>query len=195
MIFNLTLIFQLLAGLLPIAVFIYKKNIFNVELVFILSTSFLSSLILDLFYVLKLNNHIIYNAYIILSFTLYFLLYFRLINGLVKKIAILPLPFFLFYTIYELFGNGLLTITFQIENISIIFWSILYFIYSIQEERKDQIFSIINGAIFFYNCTAYILIFLLIKLMSNQLWFVHNFTEGISKIIIAFALWKLPKKI
>jgi hypothetical protein len=31
-------------------------------------------------------------------------------------------------------------------------------------------------------------------LFTSNLWFIHNFIEGSSKLLIAYAFWKLPKK-
>jgi hypothetical protein len=64
-----------------------------------------------------------------------------------------------------------------------------------ESQRNPQSFSylIVNASIFIYNSFSFLFFLYITILMGNDLWYFHNIIEGISKLIIAYAFWKLPK--
>jgi hypothetical protein len=83
-------------------------------------------------------------------------------------------------------------------NFCYILWSLIFFfefIISKNNIRSNFINTnlYVNAAILFYNGSSLFLFHYLFVILSNNVWYIHNFIEGSSKLLIAYAFWKLPK--
>ncbi|MEN9302978.1 MAG: hypothetical protein RL264_1407 [Bacteroidota bacterium] len=195
-IFNLSLFFQLLAGSLPIAFFIFKKSNNNQTLQAIIILSFLTNLLQVTTHFWRINNKWSFILYLILGYILYSFYFFSILKNKSANLFLVLIPLFLVFFSIEYLGYN------QFSNCVLFFifiqllGSLLYFISNIQSEMnlsKNNFHDLINGSIFIYATSTLFLFLILYFLMENHLWYIHNFIEGISKLIIAYAFWKLPK--
>jgi hypothetical protein len=60
-------------------------------------------------------------------------------------------------------------------------------------KKKSEILILVNTALFIYYSFSFLFNIYIDELMKNNLWFIHNFIEGSSKLLIAYAFWKQPK--
>jgi hypothetical protein len=51
-----------------------------------------------------------------------------------------------------------------------------------------------NASIFIYHTAAFSLFNYFSSFMTSYLWYFHNFIEGSSKLLIAYAFWKLSNE-
>ena len=193
----ISILFQLVAGILPL-IFLFKKQ-FHYSLVIYLTFSIISTLVLIVTSYFKINNLLFHNFYILISF-ISLLVYF--VNFRLKYLnifLIISSLVFLSNFVIEIFQKGFVQNGIQILNISYSVWSLIFFIYLIEGSnlyrlRYDKkVYSIINASILVYNCSAFFLYFKLFTLIKQDSWFIHNYIEGSSKLLIAYAFWKLPK--
>lgn len=191
-----SLIFQLVAGVLPLVFFFQKRKKFNVEFIIFLIVSFIATLIIFITSILKITNAIIFDGFQISSIFLLSIFYFRNIEFKLFSIIVICLGVieFVFYML-ELIILGYPEKSLIIENVGTICCSILLFISLLKNKYspKNRTISIINYSIFMYKVTSFLLFYYCMILMVKDIWYVHNFIEGSSKLLIAYALWKLPK--
>lgn len=185
-----------MAGVLPLVFFFQKRKRFNVEFIIFLIVSFIATLIIFITSILKITNAIIFDGFQISSIFLLSIFYFRNIEF--KFFSIIVICFgvieFVFY-MFELIILGYPEKSLIIENVGTICCSILLFISLLKNKYspKNWTISIINYSIFMYKVTSFLLFYYCMILMVKDIWYVHNFIEGSSKLLIAYALWKLPK--
>lgn len=185
-----------MAGVLPLVFFFQKRKRFNVEFIIFLIVSFIATLIIFITSILKITNAIIFDGFQISSIFLLSIFYFRNIEF--KLFSIIVICFgvieFVFY-MFELIILGYPEKSLIIENVGTICCSILLFISLLKNKYspKNWTISIINYSIFMYKVTSFLLFYYCMILMVKDIWYVHNFIEGSSKLLIAYALWKLPK--
>jgi len=195
-IFNSSLFFQIIASAIPLIVLAYKRTTFNSYLALVLFLSFVVIILQTITHLYKINNHILFNFYVFSSFILHFLFYVKNLKKTFKLLASIPFPIFIGFSLFEIFKHELLTISFQITNFSLIYWSFLFFISLLKDDSpisNKTTLQIVNISIFVYNSGSYILYLSIFSLMLNKYWFIHNIFEGCSKLLIAYAFWKLPK--
>lgn len=198
MIYQISLLYQLVAGILPlIVVFFYRKKIKSILLIY-LSSSVIATILLTITIKLNIYNLHIFNTYVAVAIICLFIFYLKTLNNLWSKILIFISFLIWFFTfVWELLKTDDLQISVYLENFVFILWSILFYInYLINDKSyiKDNRYLIhFNSAIFLYNCSCFILFYFMNYIMKNNLWFIHNFIEGSSKLLIAYSFWKLPK--
>ncbi|MEN9972866.1 MAG: hypothetical protein RIS20_1213 [Bacteroidota bacterium] len=191
-----SLIFQLVAGFLPLVVFLIKKNKFNIEFTFFLTISFLATCAILTTSILNLPNVIIFNSYQVISTLCINIFYYRVLN---KKsfsrivLVISVLEFISYGSEFLIFGD--IDKSILVEVIGTICCSILLFVFmlNLRNSTNYQTISLVNFSIFIYKISSFLLFCFLVTLMVKDIWYVHNFIEGSSKLLIAYALWKLPK--
>jgi hypothetical protein len=195
-IYYISLYFQLLAGLLPIIFYLNKLGKENLELLILFCASFIATLSILFTYQFKINNHNIFNAYVIIEFCCISVFYSKLFKLKYSKLIKLLIIPFLFLFFFEIYQNDVIILGSKLTSLTYIIYSISFFIKYLNISRRSNEYKFsqaINASLFIYNCSAFILIFYIMKLMNSNLWYVHNFIEGSSKLLIAYALWKLPK--
>lgn len=182
---------------MPLVFLLILKRTLNIEFILYLSISIVSTLILTITYKLNLYNLVVFNLYVLISLFLLATFYLRILKN--KKsvlLIILTSIICLFSLIWELTKTEYIELSLQFENLCFIFWSIIYFNFYLKNKAThyhEKSFVLINASIFIYNCSSFVLIYFIEYLMKNNLWFIHNFIEGSSKLLIAYAIWKLPK--
>lgn len=195
-IYYISLYFQLLAGLLPIIFYLNKLGKENLELLILFCASFIATLSILFTNQFKINNHYIFNAYVIIEFCCISVFYSKLFKLKYSKLIKLLIIPFLFLFFFEIYQNDVIILGSKLTSLTYIIYSISFFIKYLNISRRSNEYKFsqaINASLFIYNCSAFILIFYIMKLMNSNLWYVHNFIEGSSKLLIAYALWKLPK--
>lgn len=189
--------FQLVAGILPL-IFLFNRIKINRSFILYISLSALTTSLLLLTSFFRINNLLIHNFYLILSYLLLANFYFSIGEKYLKKTISVSILVFLIVILLNIFEGGFLKSAFVYANISFIIWSTIYFFQLTKtNDNKSQslskTYSTLNASIFIYNCSAFFLIYFLITILNNKVWFIHNFIEGSSKLLIAYAFWKLPK--
>jgi hypothetical protein len=99
---------------------------------------------------------------------------------------------------FELSQTSFIEYSLVYRTIGFILFSVIFFIDYLNSESQRNLQSfpnlIVNSSIFIYNSFSFLFFLYITILMGNDLWYIHNIIEGISKLIIAYAFWKLPKK-
>jgi hypothetical protein len=188
--------FQLLAGSLPIILYSRNFTLKYLEVFILLVSSFISTTIVFYTYLNNFNNHLIFNIYVIIEFICLSIFYKKISNPKYYFIYFLSLVVFCSISFVDYSKGSVLEQTAKFSCLTFILYSLFYFIQSIfiQSDEKDNEFRhTLCAAILFYNCSAFFLIYYLMEFTKLNLWYVHNFIEGSSKLLIAYALWKLPK--
>lgn len=192
----ISIFFQLLAGLLPIILFFRYFSARYLEVLILLISSFITTILVLYTYLNDFNNHLIFNIYIIIEFVCLTIFFLKISKHEHRFIYIISSLFFCVVTFIDFSKSSVLTDSAKLSCLTFILYSILYFIHTIvyKTNENDNLFrQIFSGAILFYNCSAFLLIYFIMELTNSNLWIVHNFIEGISKLLISYALWKLPK--
>ena len=188
--------FQLIAGTLPLF-FIKKSNQSNKIIFYYLLSSCLSTIISLITAYMHINNHMINNIYLMVSFL--FLALFYLLNGgnLLRILVLVGSGLFYSICFFELFKSSLLFNGFKAANLVYIIWSLTFFIQSILNKSNSihpKTYVLFNASIFIYHTAAFFLFKYFSTLFTSNLWFIHNFIEGSSKLLIAYAFWKLSNE-
>jgi hypothetical protein len=193
-----TLIFQLITGLLPLMILYFQKKKFNIEFLVYLGSSVIATFIFFILFKQRVNNLLIFNGYQIFSITCLSIFYYNICNkSLTKKLILLIGSFCLFILFYELSQTSFIEYSLVYRTIGFILFSVIFFIDYLNSERQRNLQSfsylIVNSSIFIYNSFSFLFFLYITILMVNDFWYFHNIIEGISKLIIAYAFWKLPK--
>jgi hypothetical protein len=196
-IFNYTVLFQLLADFLPIA-FLYSTKIpINKHLKILLFSSFIINFILISTNFLKINNSVFFVLYLLIGYVLYSLYFVSFFKNYISKIILGTIPLFFIFFLFEYIYLKKFNISLNFFILSQAVWSILYFSNSIfinPNQSSSKFYDFVNSSILFYASTTFIFFVFLMNFMENHLWFYHNLIEGVSKILITFAIWKIPIK-
>lgn len=193
-----SLFFQLVTGILPLIVLFNGKKKFNKGLIVFLSASVITTCILTITSILKLNNLVFFNLYQVISIvSLTFFYYESIFNKTLKYfIALFGLMSFS-VLIFEISKTIFLDYSLVSRKISLVAFSIfLFFDYLISDysnHKNSKSILLINTSLFVYNSSSFLFFIYISALMINNLWYIHNFIEGLSKLLIAYAFWKLPK--
>jgi hypothetical protein len=183
------------AGIMPL-IFLKGRKI-QVELISFLILSFLVSSILYVTGLYKINNLLIYNLFVIGSVIFLSIYYFNtLFNRFFKYLVVISSGLCCLLFFMELSKTDDIVITVKVENILFICWSFLFYIDFLKNDKhsikSNKSLIIVNSSIFIYNFSSFILIYYISIFMKENIWFVHNFIEGSSKLLIAYAFWKIP---
>jgi hypothetical protein len=193
----ISLFFQLIAGLLPLAVLLFGKRRFSTEYVLLLLASVIATTAMLYFTSNNIQNTLIFDGYYFCSIILLTLFYLKNIRSKAICIVIICLGIISILTysleIYFLRNPhfGLI-----LNNLSFIIIPILYYVSQLIDNQLEMNDSMIllNTVIFIYYCSSFFLFYFLVSLTKNDLWYIHNIIEGISKLLIAYAFWKLPRQ-
>lgn len=185
-----------MAGLLPLAVLLFGKRKFSKPFVLLLCVSVIATIMILITNFHKIQNAIVFDVYQICLIVLLTFFYFQ--NILSKPLSFITIilgAICLLSSTIELLSLGYLQMSLVIENISFIIIPILMYLSVINESNSNmsKSFILINSSLFIYKTSTFLLFFFLTDLLKNNLWYIHNFIEGLSKLLIAYALWKLPK--
>lgn len=184
---------QLLAGILPIAYLIFSKKKFYFPFILYLVLSSITTISLILTIKLSIHNYWIIMLYHFTSF-LCLMFYFH------QTITIkpnFPLIFsFLFIPVFivDIFFNS--SYLYFFWNFFSLVCCLIYFISISNTTNQPEDFktvSIINASLLFYFSFSFIFLTLLLKLINNQIWELHNIIESATKLLFTYAFWKLPK--
>ena len=191
-----SLILQLLAGTMPVVVFFYKKAWRHFEILIYLMSSVLATCIIIYTRINELNNHWVHNTFIIISFATIGIFYLKRKVVLLNYLVLIGSIVFVFILAIEQKGNSLLVNSFQFVNFIFIIWSLVYFVLLTNNKSSkfdSNFLQTLNFSILFYNCSSFLLFNFLQELVKNEMWFIHNIIESVSKLIIAYSFWKLQK--
>jgi len=191
-----SLILQLLAGTMPVVVFFYKKAWRHFEILIYLMSSVLATCIIIYTRINELNNHWVHNTFIIISFVSIGIFYLKRKVVLLNYLVLIGSIVFVFILAIEQKGNSLLINSFQFVNFIFIIWSLVYFVLLTNNKSSkfdSNFLQTLNFSILFYNCSSFLLFNFLQELVKNEMWFIHNIIESVSKLIIAYSFWKLQK--
>jgi hypothetical protein len=192
-----SILFQLVAGFTPLVFVFSRKNKILNFLIIHLGISFICSLLIFITRINHVYNLHIFNFYILSSSLFLPIFYFKLIqNRLLKFILIIVFLGNLSIVINELFHSEYLVNAVVSENITEIILCLFFLLDLLLSNKKPEnqlSLLLINSSIFFYNCFSFLFNFYISEIMVSNLWFIHNFIEASSKLIIAYAFWKLPK--
>lgn len=185
-----------MAGILPLAVLLFGKRKFSKPFVLLLSVSVIATIIILFTNFQKIQNAIVFDLYQICLIVLLTFFYFQ--NILSKPLSFVTIVLGTISPLsstIELISSGYLQMSLVIENLSFIIIPILMYLSVINESNSSisKSLILINSTLFFYKTTTFLLFFFSTDLLKNNLWYIHNFIEGFSKLLIAYALWKLPK--
>lgn len=144
-----------------------------------------------------LNNLLIFNSYYLISFISVVIFYFKLIESKKIKYYILFLAFVsLFIFFWEIKNSNYIEIALISEKFSVLVFSLLYFVYIISADIKEinyKPYILINTYFLFYGSFGALSNLEIDLLMITNYWFIHNLVDGLSKLIIAFAIWRQPR--
>jgi hypothetical protein len=115
----------------------------------------------------------------------------------IKAILFSVTTLLLAISILEVIKIGVMIFSMKIISLCIITMSIVYLLNNLISTSFYQINQpvlLINSSFIIYHGSSFILIYFIMSIMTNNLWHFHNFIEGSSKLLIAYAFWKLPKK-
>ena len=196
-IYLVTIYFQLVAGFLPIIFYFRKFSIKYLEIFILFIASFISTFLVLYTYLNKLNNHIVFNSYVIIEFICITIFYYRISKQKYKLLFLILSLVFISISSFDFYVNSYLALTSKYTSFIFIIYGISYLLQVIfnKSNESDSLFlQIFSGANLFYNGSAFLLIYFISKLVENDLWYIHNIIEGISKLLIAYAFWKLPRQ-
>ena len=181
---------------MPVVVFFYKKAWRHFEILIYLMSSVLATCIIIYTRINELNNHWVHNTFIIISFASIGIFYLKRKVVLLNFLVLIGSIVFVFILAIEQKGNSLLINSFQFVNFIFIIWSLVYFVLLTNNKSSkfdSNFLQTLNFSILFYNCSSFLLFNFLQELVKNEMWFIHNIIESVSKLIIAYSFWKLQK--
>lgn len=160
--------------------------------------SFLSTLLIFITYLYKLENLVIFNSYILLASFLLPILYFKIVKNQIIKYSVLIFSIInLTIILIELTKTSFLEISLISENLlEILLCFLFYFDYLLTKKQTNaqKTFLWINTAFFIYNFFSFLFNLFIVELMTSNFWYFHNFIEGSSKLLITISLWKQSRK-
>jgi hypothetical protein len=191
-----SLLVQFVTSIIPFVVLIKLRVRFNLEFLLYLLFSTIATFGFIITNIFKVHNSWIFYSYQFLSIILLSLFYFRTLSlKLFKLLAILIGIISLSVFLYEMKTKGFTNWSDSVVCLSFTFCPLIYFFETLQsKETVDKTsLNIVNATNFIYFSTTIFLFYFIHFILKNNLWFIHNFIEASSKLIIAYAFWKLPK--
>lgn len=192
--YNFSLALQIGTEFLPLILLLLFNRKLNFPLSIYLWASFISSILLMITYLLHLKNLVIFNCYFVISITSLSAFYYNLIN--LKNIKfIIPVLYSLCLGVFiwEIIYTDLITFCLIIEKFCVVIFSLLAFAYFLGQEKKSESLILINSSFLFYSSFSLLFTFEIHLFMITKYWFIHNLLDGLSKLLIAYAIWKIPK--
>lgn len=95
----------------------------------------------------------------------------------------------------ELTYLDLINLSFAAIFLCLTFFSILFFIDNLNKSSShlSKPYFIINTTFCIYYSFSFFMSFEIQTMMANQYWIIHNVVEACSKLVIAYAILKIPK--
>lgn len=192
--YNFSLALQIGTEFLPLILLLLFNRKLNFPLSIYLWVSFISSILLMITYLLHLKNLVIFNCYFVISITSLSAFYYNLIN--LKNIKfIIPVLYSLCLGVFiwEIIYTDLITFCLIIEKFCVVIFSLLAFAYFLGQEKKSESLILINSSFLIYSSFSLLFTFEINLFMITKYWFIHTLLDGLSKLLIAYAIWKIPK--
>ncbi|MCF8444989.1 MAG: hypothetical protein K9G29_08285 [Crocinitomicaceae bacterium] len=194
--FNLSVMIQFVTGIVPLLFLLIYKRKLRVELVLLLLASATTSLILLVTCSLGIKNWFFFNLYSVINLTCLTVYYYNLLQVKTLKIVILLLASICgAVIIYELTYYDIINLSLPALFLSFTLYSILYLIDNLGKSStpNSKGYFIINTTFFIYNGFSFFMSLELETMLANQYWIIHNVVEASSKLVIAYAILKIPK--
>jgi hypothetical protein len=192
--FDFSLFFQIGTEFLPLILLLLFNKKVNLPLSIYLWASFVASLLITITVQLHLKNLVIFNFYFVISLTSLSAFYYNLIN--LKKIKfIIPILYSicLGVFIWEIIYTDLITFCLIIEKFCVVIFSLLAFAHFLGQEKKSESLILINSSLLIYSSFGLLFTIEIDHFLITNYWFIHNLIDGLSKLLIAYAIWKIPK--
>ncbi len=192
-----SLIFQIVTGTLPILFVIFLKRNLRIEFVILFSASVITTLILYITAMLGIKNLVFWNLYASIEVICMAIFYYHLLDSQKAKITVIVIASICVSSIiWELSYFELVNKTLPIIMLGNLLYTILFFIENLGKKATLNLnaYLLINSVLCIYNSFTFFMSFEVDILLLNNFWNYHNFIEGTSKLVIAYAILKLPKR-
>ena len=192
-----SLIFQIVTGTLPILFVIFLKRNLRIEFVILFSASVITTLILYITAMLGIKNLVFWNLYASIEVICMAIFYYHLLDSQKAKITVIVIASICVSSIiWELSYFELVNKTLSIIMLGNLLYTILFFIENLGKKATPNLnaYLLINSVLCIYNSFTFFLSFEVDIFLLNNFWNYHNFIEGTSKLVIAYAILKLPKR-
>ncbi len=196
-VFKISVILQFVTGVLPLLLLVIYKRKLRVEFVILLLASAITTLILFITASFGIKNWFFFNFYNAIYLTCITIFYFSLLRSSPFRKYVLILSFLCgAVLIYDLTYLDIINLTLPALFFSTTTFSVFYFIDNLGKKSKSQTskaYFIINTSICMYSSFSFFMSLELETMLANQYWIIHNVVEASSKLVIAYAILKIPK--
>ncbi len=193
---KLSVILQFTTGITPLLFLFFFKRKLRTELVLLLLASAITTLVLYITGSLKIKNWFFLNLYNTTALACLSIYYHSIIQSkALKMIVVIIASFCGAVVILELTYLDLINLSLPALFLCFTFFSILYFIDNLGKARTPVLkaYFIINTTYFVYHNFSFFMSLEFQTMMENHYWIIHNLVEAISKLVIAYAILKIPK--
>lgn len=194
---KLSVILQFVTGVLPLLFLVIYKKKLRVEFVILLLASAITTLILFITASFGIKNWFFFNFYNAIYLTCITIFYFSLLRSSPFRKYVLILSFLCgAVLIYDLTYLDLINLTLPALFFSTTTFTVFYFIDNLGKKSKSQTskaYFIINTSLCMYSSFSFFMSLELETMLANQYWIIHNVVEASSKLVIAYAILKIPK--
>jgi hypothetical protein len=194
--FKFSVILQFITGITPLLFLFFFKRKLRTELVLLLLASAITTLVLYITGSLKIKNWFFLNLYSTTALACLSIYYHSIIQSkALKKMVVIIASFCGAVIIMELTYLDLINLSLAAVFLCLTFFSILYFIDNLDKSSTpiSKPYFIINTTFFVYYSFSFFMSFEIQTMMANQYWIIHNLVEASSKLVIAYAILKIPK--
>jgi len=194
---KLSVILQFVTGVLPLLLLVIYKRKLRVEFVILLLASAITTLILFITASFGIKNWFFFNFYNAIYLTCITIFYFSLLRSSPFRKYVLILSFLCgAVLIYDLTYLDIINLTLPAVFFSTTTFTVFYFIDNLGKKSKSQTskaYFIINTSLCMYSSFSFFMSLELETMLANQYWIIHNVVEASSKLVIAYAILKIPK--
>ena len=195
--FKISVILQFVTGVLPLLFLVIYKKKLRVEFVILLLASAITTLILFITASFGIKNWFFFNFYNAIYLTCITIFYFSLLRSSPFRKYVLILSFLCgAVLIYDLTYLDIINLTLPAVFFSTTTFTVFYFIDNLGKKSKSQTskaYFIINTSLCMYSSFSFFMSLELETMLANQYWIIHNVVEASSKLVIAYAILKIPK--
>ena len=196
-VFKISVILQFVTGVLPLLFLVIYKKKLRVEFVILLLASAITTLILFITASFGIKNWFFFNFYNAIYLTCITIFYFSLLRSSPFRKYVLILSFLCgAVLIYDLTYLDIINLTLPALFFSTTTFTVFYFIDNLGKKSKSQTskaYFIINTSLCMYSSFSFFMSLELETMLANQYWIIHNVVEASSKLVIAYAILKIPK--
>lgn len=194
--FKYSRVFQFLTGIIPLLFLLAYKRKLRLELVVFLLASVITTLILFITGLYSIKNWFFFNLFSVINLTCMSVFYFSILHSKISKVIVLIITTICAMAIIlELTYYDVINLSFPILKLGITLFTFIYFLDKLANKNQSNTpaYNIINTALCIYNCFSIFMSLEMEIMLKNNFWLIHNVLEGTSKILIAYAILKLPK--